>query len=292
MEFSFLIDETEFTGKDFKVTKSQDYEKNIKFFHESYSVSNGWIYPHLEVLRQSAKEKQRSKQEEPTRQVLFYSLPVTHEISTSSQEPFYEKFLIMGYGFLQGLYLSPKGHHSIMKTAYERGKLHGLHLMKSDYVKGMNVIGDFYKTSNSEKRTHMFAIMHWFLLSQSYDYQWDVFDAQYKVLDGLYKINDVKAKSHTQRPVKLAEKYNLVLPKWAEIDSSTKKSVLSQHRNELVHEAKYAGEPIGYNYPKENYSLELVAFNTKLIAATLGLKSAYISIPSKDRNTHGWKFLN
>jgi len=127
----------------------------------------------------------------------------------------------------------------------------------------------------------MFACIHWYLISQSYQFAWDKFDAQYKVMDGVWSLSGIAQEDkrnyipHPERPVKLAEKYGLTLPSWAELDSN-KKSKLSKLRNALVHEAKYGGYPIGYSYPDENYSLEFRSFNTKLIAATLGINTPYL----------------
>jgi hypothetical protein len=94
---------------------------------------------------------------------------------------------------------------------------------------------------------------------------------------------------HAKRPVELSSKYNIKLPEWAELDDSTgMKSQLSIHRNELVHEAKYGGRPIGYSYPLENYSLELTSFNTKLIAAVLGIDTPYLQADPDNRCQWRW----
>lgn len=67
-----------------------------------------------------------------------------------------------------------------------------------------------------------------------------------------------------------------------------KESSLSKQRNELIHEATYGGDPIGYSLPDQNYSLELTSFNTKLIAAALGLQTSYLLAEPNNRNMWGW----
>ena len=74
------------------------------------------------------------------------------------------------------------------------------------------------------------------------------------------------------------------------MQESSGKSTLSKMRNELVHEAKYAGEPTGYAYPEENLDLEFVRFNAKLIAASVGLKSSFLQAEPNDRQPRLWKF--
>jgi hypothetical protein len=79
-------------------------------------------------------------------------------------------------------------------------------------------------------------------------------------------------------------------PQWIELDKSGKSSVLSRTRNELIHEAKFAGQPIGYTYPEENFDFEFVRFNAKLIPAIFGLRSPFLQADPTDRNTRAWSF--
>jgi hypothetical protein len=157
----------------------------------------------------------------------------------------------------------------------------------------MEKISRFYQKANQEDRKQAFAALHWFLVGQSYTFEWDQFEAQYKVLDGIYKLSKVNAKTHAGRPVELAKKYHdkgIILPKWAELDSEGKRA-LSILRNELVHEAKYGGHPIGYAYPTENYPLEFVSFNTKLICAVLGINTPYLKADPGDRQRWAWDII-
>jgi hypothetical protein len=130
--------------------------------------------------------------------------------------------------------------------------------------------------------------MHWFLVGQSYTHPWDRFDAQYKVLDGIYKLSGISAQSHARRPVELANRYGVILPQWAIPDSTGKKSVLSTLRNELVHEAKYGGHPIGYSHPPANYDVEFVSFNTKLICGALGINTPYLQMNPSTLSQFAW----
>ena len=189
---------------------------------------------------------------------------------------------------MQGVYLSPEGYSNLGKVPYKPGTLNGLILIGQDRINGMEQINHFYKTSDDKKRKQAFAILHWFLIAQTHDFSWEKFEAQYKVLDGLYNLADDKERRrHSERPVFLAEKYGLVLPSWAHLNSK-KESKLTILRNELVHEGKYAGEPIGYAHPKENYPLEFRSFNTKLICSALGIKTKYIKADPDNRDVWAW----
>lgn len=288
MKFGFLIDKKEFICSDFSIVTADEIDEVMNSFYEYVHVSNGWIYGPEKELNKSSIEKNKFKQPGPIVRDSFYRMSATHEIKTNITDEEHLRFLIIGYGFLQGLYLTPEGYSYLGRIPYEPGKLNGLLLMKDDYVNGMEIINEYYKSSSEEDRNQMFACIHWFSIGQSFSFEWDRFDAQYKVLDGIYRLSGIAGVPHSIRPVELANKYDLKLPEWAELDSMGKKSQLSIHRNELVHEAKYGGHPIGYSYPSENYSLEFTSFNTKLIAAALGIDTPYLQADPNNRCQWGW----
>jgi len=288
LKFGFLIDRTEFECGDFSIVTVDNYDKVMDSFYEFVRVSNGWIYGPEKKLNQKSREKEKFKQPGPVICDSFYRMSATHEIKSSITDEDHLRFLILGYGFLQGLYLTPDGHSRLGRVPYEPGILNGLLLSGDDYLNGMEIINNYYKSSSEEVRNQMYACIHWFSVGQSSKFEWDRFDAQYKVLDGIYRLSGVKAPNHASRPVELSNKYGIILPKWAELDSITKRSQLSEDRNELVHEAKYGGEPIGYSYPSENYSLEFTSFNTKLIVSVLGIDTPYIQAEPTNRCQWGW----
>lgn len=285
MKFGFLIDPKSFECDGFKVAPVLEFSYVLKDFYSTARVSNGWFYgPEIELVK-SASEKEDFASDAPIVHKSFFHMSSTHRItSTKSYSEEHLRFLILGYGFLQGLYLTPEGYSHLGRIAFKPTTLNGLLLANSDYVNGMECINRFYINSGEEDRNQMFACIHWYLISQSYEFAWDKFDAQYKVMDGVWSLSGIAQEDkrnkrnyipHPERPVKLAEKYGLTLPSWAELDSN-KKSKLSKLRNALVHEANYGGYPIGYSYPDENYSLEFRSFNTQLIAATLGINTPYL----------------
>lgn len=288
LKFGFLIDKKEFICSDFSIVTVDEIDKVINSFYECTQVSNGWIYGPEKELNKSFREKEKFKQPGPVVHDSFYLMSATHEIKTNITDEEHLRFLILGYGFLQGLYLTPEDYSYLGRIPYEPGKLNRLLLKKDDYVNGMEIINEYYKSSSEEDRNQMFACIHWFSIGQSLSFQWDRFDAQYKVLDGIYRLSGITSMSHSTRPIDLANKYNLKLPKWAELDSTGKKSQLSIQRNELVHEAKYGGHSIGYSYPSENYSLEFTSFNTKLIAAVLGIDTPYLQADPNNRCQWEW----
>jgi len=289
MKFGFLIDNKSFEFNGFKIAPVLKFGSVLRDFYKTACVSNGWFYGAEIKLPRSASENKEFEADAVVINSSFFSMSPTHEIlSTEDYADDHLRFLILGYGFLQGLYLIPEGYSYLGRTAYKPTELNGLLLNNSDYINGMECINKFYINSNQKQRNQMFACIHWYLIGQSFQFDWERFDSQYKVLDGLYKLLGAKASNHAGRPVELAKKYNLRLPLWAELDSTQKQSKLSKQRNELVHEAKYGGYPIGYAYPEENYSLEFRSFNTKLIAAALGIDTPYLNSEPKNRILGMW----
>tara|TARA_R110002124_G_C8879902_1_gene508348 strand:+ start:225 stop:1103 length:879 start_codon:yes stop_codon:yes gene_type:complete len=288
MKFGFLIDPKSFECDGFKVAPVLEFSYVLKDFYSTARVSNGWFYgPEIELVK-SAIEKEDFAYDAPIVHKSFFHMSSTHRItSTKSYSDDHLRFLILGYGFLQGLYLTPEGYSHLGRIAFKPTTLNGLLLADSDYVNGMECINRFYINSGEEDRNQMFACIHWYLIGQSYQFDWERFDAQYKVLDGIYKLSGTTANSHADRPIVLSKEYNLKLPLWAKLITK-KESKLSKQRNELVHEAKYGGYPIGYSYPDENYSLEFRSFNTKLIAATLGINTPYLKAEPNFRIKGRW----
>jgi len=291
MEFEFLLDNRRFDVDGIEIKPRHDHEEIVRRFYETAYVGNGWVYPPLKTVSLTATESSKFKNQASKVTSNFFTVQPTHSITIHPHNEEKAKFLILSYGFLHGLYLSPAGYLCLNKIPYEEGKLTGVILVGNDHQKGMRAFNFYYDRSYPEERKQMFAILHWLLIGQTYNFAWDRFDAQYKVLDGLYRTSGIKSDSHASRPVDLAAKYGVQLPDWAKlINSKPKTSRLSIIRNELVHEAKYAGHPIGYEYPEENFGLEFVAFNLKLVAAVVGLNTKYLEAEPSNRCRYSWNF--
>lgn len=301
MDFGFLIDSHKVNCDNFNISPVENYEEIIEWFYTNIEVSNGWIYPPLIALKQNEEELNKFKRTLPLIRSNFYRLPSTHKLQTENYSDEHKHFLILGYGFLQGLYLNPKNYKYLGKTPYKPSTLNGLLLGQDDRVKGMEAINKFYiDAKTTQQRVQMQACIHWFLIAQTLDFEWEIFDAHYKVLDGLYRLlvhkigkykvenfNNDKYVKHAQRFIVLAKYFNLEIPNWAD-NTKTGNDNIAFIRNELVHEAKYAGQPIGYNYPNENFKLQFKAFNLKLICAFLGINTPYLQAPANNRMLWRW----
>lgn len=283
MEFGFLFDNRRYITSNIEIIPLSDIDKSFDWLTNKARLSKGWIYPPLTELPLAHDEKHKQKIQESA---VWYRFNPTHTVRISPDDPEKLKFIILGLGFLFGVYLSPAGYQCISRVPYKIGELTDIIPVNNDIEKGVEFLSLFYDL-NPDKRIGMYAVIHWFLLGQTYNHPWDRFDSQYKVLDGLYKVSGLNAPTHAQRPVVLANTYGVQLPNWAIING--RQSTLSQMRNNLVHEAIYAGQPIGFNYPSDNFDQEFKKFNGKIIAAILGFGTNYIST-GIDRQVHAWDF--
>jgi len=294
MKFGFLMSSKRVKAEGIMIAPLPEFSEIINDFYETARISEGWVYgPELEK-RKTTEEKTRFKSAAPKITEPFFRLPSTHEIRSKDLDDDQLKFVVLAYGFLNGLYLTPEGYACIRKVPYQEGKLSRLLLVKGDHEIGVRKIRQFLLNSNKQQVNSMRAILHWFLVGQSYEFEWDRFDAQYKVLDGIFKLASISSDSHAERPVELVKHwghYGIILPDWAKIDAPEgrkPKSKLSRMRNDLYHEAIYAGTPIGYSYPEENYDLELVSFNVKFIAALFEIDTPYLRSAPNDRQYWAW----
>ena len=100
--------------------------------------------------------------------------------------------------------------------------------------------------------------------------------------------------THAVRPAILAKVLGLMLPSWANLTPPETFSKLSRHRNELLHEALYLGEPIGFAVSQEYYTLEqeLSGFVACCIFGLLGIDNEYTRSSVQSRQIKGFGGFN
>lgn len=288
MKLGFLISDHDLVATGVKVTPVDDYYALIADFHENGRVSRGWILPPVKKVTHSKFEKAVFKNTEALENSHIFAMPSTHDIEVDSGGEDKAKFMILALGLLYGLYLAPNGFHYMYRVAYEPGKLTGIRPVRADVERGLSRISEKYDQLSINDRGQLYAAIYWFLVGQSASNVWERFDSQYKVLDGIYKISGIGKCPHAKRPSELASAYGLNPPSWAAIPVHSRTCKLASLRNELVHEAKFNGEPIGYSNPSESFDIEFRAFNLKLICAFIGLQTPYITASVSSEWVRTW----
>lgn len=246
----------------------------IQRVKRSHQICSDWYYP----------------PSQPPGDDLF-GLPSTHRIVHPGADEL-KHFLIVAFGFLMGMKLIPAGWIHFYRVPIRIGALHDLVLTTADVENVMRTAESFWVGAPPSIRTLMFSAIHFFLFSQCYRHDFEVFAGQYTVLDTCYRIGVTRGLvsgklSHAERPSSLATSLGASLPSWATVQrkGAATSCTLSDVRNRLVHEGHYGREPTGFGYPAEpNIVIELIALNSRLLLALLGVKGTYISSSCQSRN--------
>lgn len=272
MEFGFICERALYSTEHVTIKPLPDIDEKYKIIKDNLFIEEGWIYPPVKI----------DSNGKPTKSMSFYRLPNSHVLSINISESDaldnLSDFIITFFGFLKGMQLKPNGHGHFYKTPINQAKLVGFIIDDNDFNHILDMAINFF--INHREIAHIFhAVVFLFLFGQSYSHGFEKFDAQYRVMDGCYNISKklygIQARNHAHRIIKMCNEFNIPIPNWAKMLDG--KSFLSQLRNELVHEATFAGDRIGYNLPAENYYFGFPRVNEKLILSIIGVKSEILT---------------
>lgn len=194
-------------------------------------------------------------------------------------------FLILLLGFLLGMKLHPAGLGGLRKIPLHRGMLVEFTVADTDLVEALEAGIDFHVGASAEQRSLMYAALHWYLESLCYDHEFEMFAWQYTVLDNMHKLAEkslrpyVAGGGHSARPVNLATFHDVPLPAIFQDADPKKAGRLAALRNEMFHEARFLGSPIGYSTSDESKAIlrHLIVFNSQLMLKALGIRCDFTS---------------
>ena len=223
-----------------------------------------------------------------------FELPNTHVLVTINDSFDRElgEFLILVVGFMLGLRLTIEGTGHLTATPTKPGKLVGFTPTDSELLHGLTKAAHFWNSTDPDQRKLAFAAIHWYLVAQSYRHQYEQLVWGYTVLDNLHRLTKLRSRTyidrfrkqetHGRRPECLADEYNIPLPlSFAGIakhgSTATNTGRLIKLRNELFHEARWLGEPIGYKSSDDAHEvlMNLRHFNSQLILGLLDIDCGF-----------------
>jgi hypothetical protein len=234
---------------------------------------------------------------------LVFELPSTHTIEvTGNAKEGKLDFLIACLSFLQGVRLVKSSEGHFYRVALARGLLTDFHCTAASMARIMELANQFGEQKPARASALLRGAIHWFLFSQSYEHAFERFDGQYKVFDAIWatflELQKPKVRKKMENEVRhfnrvhvLCRRFHIPLPDCARYRKRTmpvpgiakpktvRESPLSKLRNELVHEAQFAGLPIGYRQvPLRHKRMvrDLTHLNARLILALLGERNAYV----------------
>lgn len=291
LSFGFLQDDLQLNWASGSITPLPDHAAIVRCLLSPGDTCGGWLYPQL-VEAPGNPSEAGSRPAIPER---WFSLPPTHLLTLSSEEPDLAPFMVTFLGFLIGLRLLPEGWNHVTRVPIQRGKLNDFSAGRDSLQRALEHGTRFWEGHSVEVRWATFGILHWHLFGQLYQEQFEIFRAQYIVLDAcfhLHKLLDGDMNiPHGLRAGVMGKKYGLHIPVWAQPDPvDKKKSPIGNLRNELFHEGLYGGEPIGFAHPKSHpmLNLELTAFNARLILSLMGIKNEYVKSKCDTRSKHSF----
>jgi len=288
MKFGWFPKKHNYRTSTIRIEPLPDFQDSVSVVRKSGYLHDGWFCTPIQA------EHKNSEEPCPPVPIPWFSLPLTHLIEPQSgtASPELIKFLITVFGWSQGLQLHPDGWGHLSRVAIEPGKLTDFIIFEKDVPRMLDLAEEFWHRHQANGVADgMFGAIHWFLFSQSYYQYFERFMMQYIALDTIYwiqeSISGIRAGTHAKRVEVLANSLNVPLPSWGNVDS-TGKSDISRLRNDLFHEAKFGGAPIGFALPsmKGNILLQLKAFNCRLLAAILGATGNYSRSSSQTRAIH------
>ena len=287
LNFGFLPEDRGYSGGGLVIEPLPDIWERIAAVRSSGRTDGTWLYPPIEETKGHGAEPLKI----PAK---VYAVPETHRLSPSGKsympEDDFCDLIISIIGFFKGLRLIPEGWNHFYKTPIcLPGELVDFYLEDKQMERVLDQVVSWYSGVSPNVRSRMFGALHWYLTSQSYDHDFEIFSAQYIVLDSCWNIfrcmiGKEPKDLHAKRPAIMCDHFGMPVPCWAEI--SEKRSYLSNLRNEFLHEGVFAKGAIGFKYPQRHpdIDLELKELNSRLIMALLGFKASYIQSPVDHRS--------
>jgi hypothetical protein len=290
MKFGWLKDKSVIETSFVEIAPLADFDNAISEVINSSQHDGTWYYPPIDYKTDSFSPKVVASR---------FELPPTHCIKqkNGSQDLELLNYLVVFYGWLHGLRLNPEGWGYLIKTPIKQGKLVDFIKPSSSELRNLiqkaevfwkeNCEDMVYKNENVNLANLMMGALNWFSYTQCYGQIFERLMGQYTVFDTLYRIvacqnllkNDV---GHIDRFCYVSEKLELVCPSWI--------NEISGIRNTLIHESKFAEQPIGFaaNSTQGDILLGLIAFNCRAIAALLGAKGNYTRSSCETQQLHGF----
>lgn len=281
--FGFLKHRHEIDALGFEIRPLKHFDEAVARVLAEETAAERWYYPRP-VL---------SPTEKVSLPAARFELPPTHLLITAgrSLDDQYGEFLVLALGFLLGLRLTIRGIGHMHRTPHEPGTLVSFLPSKHEIPPCMEKATAFWDAQPPRIRKLMFGAIHWFLVSQSFDHQYEEFAWAYTVLDNLHRIawettHGYRARfpkgqyrCHSNRPVALAAEFGSPLPA-SFADPDGKPGAVGRlviYRNELVHEARWAGEPLGYAVSQDGHEMimDLSYFCSQLILGLLGIDCGF-----------------
>ena len=275
-----------------------DFDEVVAGVLECNSVDNGWIYAPLQQTHDFMSGQIR---ERPFSARVF-GLRKTHifEHAKATGEE-HLAFHLWALSFFLGMRLSATDAGFVDATSIKPGALVDFVLLGRSLEQGIDLGEDFWIRNSGDPRNaqRFAAAVHALFLAQyPQALQFEEFINLYAAIDACYALTKAlrspKAKhGHNERIDWMCGELGVKTPIWAQVQTAgAGGTVVSALRNDALHEALFAHEPLGFAVhgvgAHENITLEMNALVCRLLVALIGGKdSSYLASPVDTRQRHG-----
>lgn len=262
-----------------------NFEESVNSVRSREEVHEGWIYARV----QQSYELYRGEVRERPFGARVFGLPKTHRFEHgSATDEEHVAFHLWALSFFLGLRLSWMEAGFLDATPVGPGKLVDFVLRGRSIERAIELAEAFWLASRSDPRnTRRFAaaVNALFLSQYPQALQFEEFIYLYAAIDACYKLteslrNPAQKSSHASRIGWMCNEFGIQIPTWAQATNTSKGGTeVSTLRNDALHEALYAGDPLGFSLhgaaAGKNMTLEMRALVCRLLVALIGGQDRY-----------------
>lgn len=273
-------------------------EKSAAKIAASTNVERDWIYAPRRRVRVMGGDVTQSPYA-----ARIFGLPKTHSIEHASPDNEDQlRFHLWALSFFTGMRLTSTEAGFVDATPIEPAKLVDFFPCGGGIASAVELAEAFWIKNRGEpaRARRLGAAVHaLFLAKNPRLLEFEEFQLLYTALDACYALltslhNPPKDPRHAKRIEWMCDTFAMPTPAWAIYHASKKKSAVSDIRNNMIHEALFEGEPLGFSLlrlqPGLNLTLEMHALICRFIVALIGAeKTDYVRSPVNTRNCFSLK---
>lgn len=259
----------------------------------AHSVEAGWGYAPLVTARCGEKTIYSCR---------LFDLPKTHIFTHSCPaSEWHVDFLIWCISFLKGMRITRRNYAYLDATPIEKSRLTDFVMVGKAFEAAMLLCDYFFKKHSGNAPKKIAGAMHAMFMASTphllgferFGYLYTSIDACYSAFRSIFNVDG--RVGHYERPSIMCDVLGIPMPVWAEPDN--KATYISRLRNDMVHDALFFGEPLGFstfksmqNSPCRNIVMEMKGFVCKILMALLlgpCRVRDYLKVPLSNRNPRG-----
>lgn len=291
-EFEFLPEPLDIEVGAIKINTLPDLKSKVDLLSKCSGVENGWVYAPPQQTTDIMTGKIRTN---PYRSRIF-GLRKTHTIEHETGTGEHLDFLVWLLSFFQGMRLTTTEKGFLDCTPVKPRQLVDFVVTGPVLERAVQMAEKFWVENRDQPPNAklLVAAIHALFLGQNrLAFEFEKFLFLYTATDACFRLtkrlNGLGYRKHYKRIKKMCDILGLQTPDWATI--SGRSTVVSDLRNNAVHEALFGDEPLGFAVLEgpnvENLTLEMSHLVCRLVVALLGGQDdPYVKTPVNTRDVH------